>query len=86
MKDICGKALGSALYQNRTQSQRETGIDHGDDADYTSLRSDSELEDQLIFIVARRCRRPTSPSIPTIIVVTLLTVGIAICIFVFEPR
>ena len=89
MKDICGKALGSALYQNLHPESKRNGKRpyYGDDAgEYISLRNDSELEDQLNFY-SRSTLPPllTSPSIPTIIVVTLLTVGIAICIFVFEP-
>ena len=44
-----------------------------------SLRNDNELEDQLDFIVAQRAAARL-PIIPTIIVVTLLTVGIAIYI------
>ena len=64
MKDICGKALGSALYQNLHPESKRNGKRpyYGDDAgDYTSLRSDSELEDQLNFIVAQRCRRSLLP-------------------------
>ena len=63
MKDICGKALGSALYQNLHPESKRNGKRpyYGDDAGSISLRNDSELEDQLNFIVAQRCRRSLLP-------------------------
>ena len=87
MKDICGKALGSALYQNLHPESKRNGNRpyYGDDAgDYTSLRNDSELEDQLNFY-SRSTLPPllTSPSIPTII--ALLTVALLLVYLFLSP-
>ena len=84
MKEICGKALGSSLYESIHPVDNKFSRD--DDESHVNMRSDSELEDQLNFY-SRSSLPPliTKPSVTTIIVVTLLAIAISICIFVFEP-
>eukprot|EP00943_MAST-04B_sp_MAST-4B-sp1_P005450 g5450.t1 len=86
MKQICGDALGSALYQSIHPIIMNNKFSRDEDNSYVNVQSESELEDQLNFY-SRSSLPPliTTPSVMTIIVVSLLAISIAICIFVFEP-